>query len=319
MNAARQSTSPAVLKTVALLLLLLTLYVWDRVVLAVSLPEIRTALDLTARQTGLIASAFAAGVALVALPSGLLVRRVGFKPVLLCGALIFSLATAYPPWAHGFWDLLASRLLVGLGEGLFNVSLILYLGGVSTHHRATWVGLAATVFGVAASVGPPLIHFVDGAFGGWQVSFYVLAVLGGLLSFCLAILDPAALAKRSEPSRGDVGPSSVTRLLGFWPLLVLVGVVGLSLYSVTGLLPAWTREHFGFTAASADLALGAVGVGLLLGGAPMGLIADRFDRRSYALAIAIVCFLSVSAHMALNVGPIYAVVLGALCGMVPTS
>jgi predicted MFS family arabinose efflux permease len=313
--------SRKVAQTVAVLLALLTLYVWDRVVLAVSLPEIRTALGFTPHQTGLVASAFAAGVALVALPAGLLVRRIGFRPVMVCSGLIFSLATAYPPLAHGYWDLLASRLVVGLGEGVFNVSLLLYLGSISQRHRAALIGLGATVFGIAASVGPPLIHMLDGAAGTWRISFYGLAVLGVLLCVPLMFLAPAPAAAEYQPGAnpGAHARLSWSHVLAFWPLLILVGAGGLAIYSVTGLLPTWTRDNFGFSATSADLALGAVGVGLLLGGAPLGLIADRFNHRHYAFVVAVVSALSVSALMTLNLGPLFSVAMAVVFGAAANS
>jgi predicted MFS family arabinose efflux permease len=316
-----EPASRKVVQTVAVLLALLTLYVWDRVVLSVSLPEIRGALGFTPHQTGLAASAFAAGVALVALPAGLLVRRIGFRPVMVCSGLIFSLATLYPPLAHGYWDLLASRVFVGLGEGVFNVSLLLYLGSLSQRHRAALVGLGATVFGVAASVGPPLVHMLDAAAGTWRVSFYVLAILGVLLCIPLMFLVPVPAAAEREPGAGLGGAAGLPwgKVLAFWPLLILVGVGGLALYSVTGLLPTWTRDNFGFSAASADLALGAVGVGLLLGGTPMGLIADRFNRRYYAFFAAVVSAFSVSALMALNLGPLFALAMAVVFGAAANS
>ena len=312
-----QAINRKVVQTVAVLLALLTLYVWDRVVLAVSLPDIRGLLGLAPHQTGLVASAFAAGVALVALPAGLLVRRIGFRPVMICSGLIFSLATAYPPLAHGYWDLLASRVFVGLGEGVFNISLLLYLGSLSKKHRAALVGLGATVFGIAASIGPPLIHLLDGAVGTWRVSFYVLAALGVLLCVPLAFLAPAPVSDAGEP--GGEAQLHWGRVLAFWPLLILVGVGGLALYSVTGLLPTWTRDNFGFSAASADLALGAVGVGLLLGGTPLGLIADRFNRRRYAFVAAVVSAISVSALMTLNLGPLFSVAVAIVFGAAANS
>jgi predicted MFS family arabinose efflux permease len=316
---AEEPASRKVWQTVIVLLALLTLYVWDRAVLAVSLPEIRAAFGFTPQQTGLTASAFAAGVALMALPSGILIRRVGFRPVFVSGGLIFSLATAYPPFALGYWDLLASRLFVGLGEGMFIVSLLLYLGSISRRHRTALIGLGATVVGIAASLGPPLIHLLNGAAGTWRFSYYVLAVLGVLMCIPLLFLAPAPPLAERGGQAGSGERRLWSRVLAFWPVLILVGVDGLAIYSVTGLLPTWTRDNFGFSAASADLALGAVGFGMLLGGTPMGLIADRFERSRYAFFAAVVCALSVSAMMALNLGPTAVLALAVVFGAAANS
>jgi MFS transporter, DHA1 family, inner membrane transport protein len=302
--------------TIAVLLLLLAFFAWDRVVLAVSLPEIRDALGMAPSQAGLIATAFTAGLAAVAVPTGVMVRRFGFRPALVGGALLFSAATFYPPFAAGYADLLASRILVGVGEGVFHVSLLLYLARLSAKHRAALIGLAATVYGLAASVGPSAIHGFNDQMGTWHTGFYVLASAGIVL--CLPLM--LFVAPRSTQSDKEIGRRvEWTQMRRFWPLLALTGVQGLTVYSVSGLLPVWTRANFDFTAAQGALALGAFGFGAMMGGAPMGLIADRFSRNKYLLLVGVVSAISAVALMAFDGGLTYTIVLAFIFGTVANS
>ena len=310
---------PPFLVPLAVLLLLLTLYVWDRVVFAIALPEIRTALGLSPHQVGVLASAFAGGIALMAVPSGIFVRRLGLRPVLLMGALLFSLATAYPPVAPSYRSLLISRIVIGIGEGMFNVSLLRYLGTISNRYRASLVGLAATVFGVGAFIGPNAIQALNTAARSWRTGFFALAIAGVLLSCVLLSfreLSPAAWNAGTASSEDRI---RWTRLIEYWPLLILVAVVGLSVYSVTGLLPTWTRENFSYSKSAAALVLGAVGLGGILGGAPAGLIADRLQRERYAICTAVINGLSVIGLMAFNFGLLAAYILAVIFGAASNS
>ena len=109
-----------VFRVIAPMLVLHVFYAWDRVVLAIALPDLAKALALTPVQTGIVASCFTLGLAAATLPAGFLVRRMGGRAVAILGAGVFSLMTAYVPFAQGFADLVASRLLMGAGEGLFS-------------------------------------------------------------------------------------------------------------------------------------------------------------------------------------------------------
>ncbi|MFM2100287.1 MAG: hypothetical protein RLZZ366_1826 [Pseudomonadota bacterium] len=303
----------SVRRTVIVLLALLTFFAWDRIVLAVSLPEISRGIGLSKPQTGLIATAFSAGLALVALPTGILVKRFGFRPALVGGSLLFSAATLYPPLAHGYADLLASRILVGLGEGVFHVSLLLYLANLSTKHRALLIGSASTVYGLAASVGPPTIQSFNNAMGNWQTSFFVLAAIGVVMCLPLILFVPATAGRQTEAS-AQPQPIDWNNVLRFWPLLLLIAAQGMTVYSVAGLLPTWLRDYYGFTGSQAAWSLGAYGLGAMMGGAPMGFVADRVERRTYLIVMALVTLASVITLMTFDLGFLFTIAVAFVFG-----
>jgi MFS transporter, DHA1 family, inner membrane transport protein len=308
-------------KSLAILIFLLVIYAWDRVVLAIALPDLRMAIDLSPAQLGLISTAFSIGIAVMALPAGVLIRRVGLKPVLMSGAILFSVATIYPPLASGFVDLLLSRVLLGCGEGVFHVALILYLGRVSARRRAASIGMMATVFGVAISIGPPAIQRFNAAVDNWHMSFYLLSAIGLALSLLLAFvsIDRAGAGHGTTAAASSTAKKAWTRIFGFWPLLMLIGAHGLASYSLHGLLPTWSRANFGFTPAEAAVLLGAFGAGAMLGGAPLGAITDRFKRAPYALLIGSVMSVSAIGLMAYGGTMPIAVALATTAGLAAQS
>lgn len=77
-------------------------------------------LGWTATERGLVSSSFFWGYSLTQIPAGWVSTRIGGARVLLAGVAIWSVGTLIaPPAAHlGLVALCATRLFVGLGEGL---------------------------------------------------------------------------------------------------------------------------------------------------------------------------------------------------------
>src|SRR6201996_7323376 len=163
-------------------------YAWDRVVVPVELVEVRSAYGLSVSSSSLIASVFTFGLALTALPAGLLVVRWGTRTTLVLGALMFSLCTAYVPVGFALADLLVMRILAGVGEGFYNVAMYSYLARLTKTHRGATAGIATTLFGLGMLSGPPVISAIHSLSAAWQNPFYVLAMVGVLGAIALQLL-----------------------------------------------------------------------------------------------------------------------------------
>ena len=100
--------------------------------------------------------------------------------MLLFGVLLWSAGTllAPPASAHGLWALCASRLLVGLGEGVApSAATALLVQFVPVRERARAVSLVWGGLDVGSVLGLLIAPILIAAFG-WQSVFYAFAVLG---------------------------------------------------------------------------------------------------------------------------------------------
>lgn len=258
-------------------------YAWDRVVVPVELIEVRKAYGLSVSSSSIIASVFTFGLALTALPAGLLVVRWGTRTTLVVGAILFSLCTAYVPLGFALGDLLAARILAGVGEGFYNVAMYSFLANLTKRYRGAAAGIATTLFGLGMLSGPPVISAIHEFSAAWQKPFYVLALVGIIGAAALQLL-----IKRDPQT--TVGPSApilprLRRVITPHSLIVLLAAAanGIGVYAFISVYVTFLRTDGHMTQASAAYIFSAYGLGGLLGGIPMGYLADRFGRRRFLI------------------------------------
>ncbi|PSC72700.1 putative anion transporter chloroplastic [Micractinium conductrix] len=173
-------------KVVGMMALSFVLCNMDKVNMSVAVIPMAKELGWSAMERGLVSSSFFWGYSLTQIPAGWVSTSIGGARVLFAGVALWSLGTLIAPPAAklGLVALCATRLFVGLGEGLAPSSATNVMARiVPEHERARAV---TTVFGgldVGSAVGlllcGPLIHWF-----GWQSVFYLFAVLG--LVWCCA-------------------------------------------------------------------------------------------------------------------------------------
>lgn len=153
----------------------------DKVNMSVAIVPMAKSFGWTATQKGLVASAFFWGYAFTQIPGGWLSSKYGGKAVLFYGVILWSLGTLIAPWCAtlGMAPLLASRFLVGLGEGVAPSAATGILAKTippsqrSKAVTATFGGLdVGSLLGLL--IAPPIILFL----GGWQAVFYLFGLLG---------------------------------------------------------------------------------------------------------------------------------------------
>lgn len=167
----------------------------DRIVVNVLVEPVKTEFSLTDRQVSLMGVAFTVlniGVGLVVARAAERVRRLSLISV---GTLLWSAATALCGWAGSWFQLLAARMAVGLGEAIGLPSLQSVISDYFPPNRR---GTAISVLMLAPAMGA-LIGFVGGAWiaqtWGWRETFLVAAAPGvvlGLISWFMV----------AEPRRG---------------------------------------------------------------------------------------------------------------------
>ncbi|HZT29619.1 MAG TPA: MFS transporter [Bryobacteraceae bacterium] len=181
-------SSPAATRTplsraqwIALLLLVFSVFInyVDRGNLSVAAPPLKTELDLSPEQLGLLLSGFFwtyAAFQLFGL-AGWLVDRFDAGLVYAIGYLLWSGATAATGLVRGFVALFALRLILGMGESVAYPAYSKLLSGhFPEHHR----GLANALIDMGSKLGPALGTLMGGvliARFGWRPFFIVLGLV----------------------------------------------------------------------------------------------------------------------------------------------
>ena len=126
-------------------------------IVAPALPQFATEFGVGEFAASAVISVFA-GMRLAFAPaSGMLVQKLGERPVYLSGLLSVVLSTGACALAQSYWQLLVFRGLGGIGSTMFTVSALGLLIRMSpAHSRGRVSGLYATSF-LLGSIGGPLL------------------------------------------------------------------------------------------------------------------------------------------------------------------
>lgn len=291
-------------------------YVWDRVAIPTELVELQRVFGLSLAAAGLLASVFTFGLALSAILSGFVVMRIGTRLSLVIGAIVFSLCTAYTAIGHGYADLLVARIGTGVGEGLYDVAFLSLLAYLSETYRAASEGVGASLFGIGLFSGPLFVGALMTASGQWQTAFYTLGALGilGGLGMLLTLRNEQfaiAAVKRGPASFGRLKNVLAARNLG---VCLAMAVTGSALYSYVSLYQTYLRVDQHMAASTAYWIASMFGIGSILGGVPIGYIADRFGRRHFLPIIMVISGITGVAIFAAPATPVVAGVLSLILG-----
>lgn len=167
----------------------------DRSVISAVLTPMKEELGVNDGDIGWAGSAFMLGYFITAPLFGYLGDRYARKYLMLVGVIIWSLATAASGLAHGFMQLIAIRVVVGVGEACF---VTIGPSWISDVFASTLRNTALTLFYVAIPIGSALGYIVGGHFAGqgdWRHAF----IYAGLPGVLLALL----LLTMREPLRGQ--------------------------------------------------------------------------------------------------------------------
>jgi MFS transporter, Spinster family, sphingosine-1-phosphate transporter len=262
----------------------------DRWVGSAVAPLIQAELHLSDFGLGLLGSTFTLVYALGALPFGLWADRGARRVVIGTGVAVWSTATLLSGLASGLAQLVATRALLGLGEGGYYPAGTSLLGDYVPRALR---GRAMSIWGAGAAVGIAL-GFAGGgllaASSGWRAAFFVCAAPGLVLAIlAFRLREPFRGAAEGVPA-GDqtlLASASVSRMLGLlriaslrWTILsqtALFFVLGANAYW----LPTLLVRRFGMSVSEAGTLAGAVIVlGGLIGTLVGGWVADWRRRHS---------------------------------------
>ena len=197
-------------------------------VLSPLLPTYAAALGLSKSAVGLLAGAFAAGVLVAALPSGLLASRLGLRPTLLLGLGLTAVTSVLFGLAGEFSLLVLTRFGAGLGSACSWTAAVGWLAREAPPaRRGELIGFAISAAVAGAFLGPAL-----GAAAAWLGTGPAFA---SIAAACVAL--GARVAMLPEPPAESRNLTMVAAL-GFRSLWIPLGLILLAplLFAVLGVL-----------------------------------------------------------------------------------
>ena len=224
----------------------------DVTIVNVALPSIQRDLHTTTGNLEWVVSAYALALATLIPFGGALGDRFGRRRFFVVGLIVFTLASSACALSTGAVELVAFRVLQGVGGALMSaLTLSILVEAYPAERRAkaigTWAGAAGLGFGLGPVVGGLLLGVAD-----WSSIFWVNVPIG--VCAIIIALRGVVESKDTQPRRFDVvgvalsatGLFSLTFGLTIttsrgWrsPLVITMLVVGLGLLA---LFAGWERR-----------------------------------------------------------------------------
>jgi len=206
------------------------------------------------------------------------------KPFLLGAMVVFSACSVLSGLAHGFWSLLASRMLMGLVEGPFlPICLAIVAATAPPSRRGLNSGMVQNLFGsVLGMTVAPLVSIRLASAFGWRVSFFTGALPGLVLALLvwLTIREPARPAAAADARKEDtLGILDMLRQRNI-VLCCIVGCLAVgTLLVVTIFLPVYLTQVRHYDANTMSNTVAWLGFTAPIGGVLVPGLSDRFGRR----------------------------------------
>jgi EmrB/QacA subfamily drug resistance transporter len=212
----------------------------DTTIVTVALPSIRTGLHASSASLEWIVSGYALSYGLALVPGGRAGDRFGYNRLFLIGLTIFTLASVGCGIAQTQGQIVAARVVQGLGAGLFYPAISATIQHSFTGPaRSKAFGVLGAVIGVSTATGPLLGGLIIAGAGpddGWRWVFLVNLFIGAVAIPMAAWRLPKAI---SHTKRG-FDPIGLCLLTSGLLLLLIPLVEG----QQDG-WPAWTWICFG--------------------------------------------------------------------------
>lgn len=167
----------------SLIFILTAINYLDRTNMAVAAPSMSAELGFTPATMGMLLSAFAWAYALMQVPGGYFLERVGPRIAYTVSIFFWSFFTMVMGLGHSFLSLFGIRLAIGASESpAFPTNSRVVAAWFPDKERAT----ATSIYTAAEFVGlaflTPVLFWILENFG-WREIFYVTGVIGILVSF----------------------------------------------------------------------------------------------------------------------------------------
>jgi len=252
------------------------------------LPLFAATLGAGPAQIGTINGAFMLTAGLLSIPAGLLADRTGRKLPIVAGVVATALSSFLVTQCHQPGQVAAAYILFGTGLAAFAPGMLSLVADVMPSNRLGQAyGWYTTALYIAMTLGPASGGYLAKAVGLREVFFVSGSLLAVVALLALLILPEGPPRHRTDVHAvlaGSLGLLRNRRLLAC--LLATAGSsVGFGVFLT--FLPLYATQH-GYDLAQVGLVFAAQAVTNVVGRIPIGIIADRVDRR-FLVAVGLFC------------------------------
>ena len=295
-HSARPRLSPAQATLLLLIGLNLLNYI-DRYILPGELSLIQRDFHATDHQMGALTTALFLFYMVAAPLTGWLGDRYPRKPLIIAGAVLWSLATLATIWVHGYWTFYIRQAFVGIGEATFGIFAPAVLADFYPERDRNRI---LSIFYLAIPVGAALGYLAGGqlSFGGdWRRPFFVCALPGFIIAALYGLWGREPKRGSSDHIRPTANRATVLGLFrnpAFLTATFGLATLTFAMGGISNWVPVFLHRNSGFTVANSSLVVGAITVidgiaGTLIG----GWIAQRWLRTNHR-ALYLLSFWSVA-------------------------
>jgi MFS family permease len=257
----------------------------DRYVLPGVQPLVQKEFGVNDAQIGLLTTAFFFTYMFAAPLTGWLGDRFPRKPLIVGGALLWSIATLFTAKVHSYETLLIRHAIVGIGEATFSIFAPALLADFYPEADRNRV---LSIFYVTIPVGGALGYLTGGVLGqafGWRMPFFVAALPGMLiaLAFYLFVREPErGSADRLAPTLDRATVSGLFHNPAFWAATLGLAMWTFAVGGISTFLPTFFVRFGHMSVARAGLVTGGLTVvDGLLGTIVGGWVAQIWLRRNH--------------------------------------
>jgi MFS family permease len=256
----------------------------DRYILPGVQPLVQKEFHVDDAQIGLLTTVFFFVYMIAAPLTGWLGDRFPRKPLIVIGALLWSIATLFTAWVHDYETLLIRHAVVGIGEATFSIYAPALLADFYPEADRNRI---LSIFYLTIPVGGALGYLIGGVLGqhyGWRMPFFIAALPGALIAFAfLFVREPKrGSADSLAPTLNRATLSGLTRNPAFWCATLGLAMWTFAVGGISTWLPTFLVRFGALSVAGAGTVAGAITVVCgLLGTIAGGWVAQRWQRRNH--------------------------------------
>jgi MFS transporter, Spinster family, sphingosine-1-phosphate transporter len=269
----RDRFNPA-LGTFLLLIGLNLLNFIDRYILPGAQPLIQKEFGATDQQMGALTTAMFAFYMCAAPLTGWLGDRYSRKPLIITGAVLWSLATLGTVWVHSYWTFYMRQWFVGIGEATFSIFAPAVLADFYPERDRNRV---LSIFYLAIPVGAALGYLAGGVMGshwGWRTPFFVCGLPGLVIAALYMAFGREPVRGSSDHVRATADQATffgIFRNRAFITASMGLATLTFAMGGISAWVPTFLHRNVGLSVANASWTVSAITVvdgiaGTLIGG-----------------------------------------------------